>query len=387
MARETAIIQLKLMVPCIVFSGPVGLGYGRLSAEGNNFIASISPALSSISIAVSCVIYAFIRGSEKIPVDYTLFGGILLACGSSLGIIFQWLIQVTKYKKNRCDVAFMSWLNILKDIDVNEFFMLMIPATLVSGMVPIASITDFYFASFIPGAAAALSYAYLLAMAPLGIISSAIVLPLVPTFSKLTKPSSWTSLMKNLEEAILLCMVIALPLTSTMCVLAKPIVSIVFQRFTFDSAVTTLVSTLLPCYSIGSPFYIIRELLVPVFYAFGDSQLPFFISTLALVSNSFLDWLFISKFCLGAQGLALATSFVHALSASLLLHLLLRKLKGLVNSTALIGPLAQLVACCVVSGITTAVTHGILQPLLSLSILRSSLSLFNYSIIFHAQSL
>lgn len=39
----------------------------------------------------------------------------------------------------------------------SQLFSLMLPATISSGMAQIASFTDLYFASFIPGAAAALS--------------------------------------------------------------------------------------------------------------------------------------------------------------------------------------------------------------------------------------
>lgn len=55
--------------------------------------------------------------------------------------------------------------------------------------------------------------------------------------------------------------------------------------------------------SIGSPFYIIRELLVTVFYALGDGKQPFLISMAAILMNAFLDWLFVSRFRLGAVGL------------------------------------------------------------------------------------
>ncbi|KAF9591481.1 hypothetical protein IFM89_004535 [Coptis chinensis] len=53
---------------------------------------------------------------------------------------------------------------------------------------------------------------------------------------------------------------------------------------------------------IGSPFYIVRELLVMVFYALGDGKQPFLISMGAISLNAFLDWLFVSVLRLGAGG-------------------------------------------------------------------------------------
>lgn len=58
-----------------------------------------------------------------------------------------------------------------------------------------------------------------------------------------------------------------------------------------------------PTDSLGSPFYIIRELLDAIFYSLGDGQQPFLVSVSAIALNSLLDWLFTSRFHLGAQGL------------------------------------------------------------------------------------
>ncbi|KAF9612647.1 hypothetical protein IFM89_003089 [Coptis chinensis] len=301
---------LKLMIPCVVFSGPVGLGFG---AEGDSFVACISPALSSVLIITMCVAYVSIRGTTTSYVDGALFGGILIACGASLGAFVQWLIQVIMHEKRGHKSILFSWLNILKDNDVREFFTLILPATFISGMAQISSFTDLYFASFIPSAAAGLSYAYLISMAPLGLLSSIIILPLLPTFSELAKPRTWPILMKNLKQAVMLCM-----------------------WSVFDPTASDLVSSSLICYAIGSPFYIVRELLVMVFYALGDGKQPFLISMGAIALNAFLDWLFVSRFCLGARGLspnevtftvkALSTSLVTSLSALALFSLLSRKL-------------------------------------------------------------
>ncbi|WKA04333.1 hypothetical protein VitviT2T_022382 [Vitis vinifera] len=363
--REIAIAQLKIMVPCIIFAGPVGLGFGYMSAEGSNFLPSISPALSSMLIIATCIVYVLMRRLNPLLAGDALSGGMLISFGASIGSFLQWIIQVIMHERMWQNSNPVPWMNVLKDKDVHEFFSLMLPATISSGLTQIASFTDFYFASLIPGAAAGISYAYLLVMAPLGLLSSMIVLPLLPTFSRVAKTLSWPHLMEILIRAVLLCMVLILPVLSTMCVLAKPIIRVLFQRYAFDSAASTLVSSLFLCYSLGSPFYIIRELLDAIFYALGDGQQPFLITVCAIALNAILDWLFTSRFHLGAQGLALSTSIVTALSVLILFHLLVKKLAGVIDYAALVCPLLLLFSCCVVSGLTTSFAYRTLQSLLS----------------------
>ncbi|KAL7232651.1 hypothetical protein ACSBR2_010629 [Camellia fascicularis] len=362
--REIACAQLKIMIPCIVLAGPIGLGFGYMSAEGNNIFPSISPLLSSMLIIAGCFTYAFARQLNAFQTGDLLFGGILISCGASLGVFLQWVIQVIVLWRRDCSMIPLSWMSILKDKDVHAFFSLLLPATISLAFAHIASFTDLCFSSLIPGATAGLSYAYLLVMAPLGLLSSIIILPLLPTFSKVAKTSSWKSMVENLRRAFLLCMVVILPILTIMCVLAEPIIRVLFERYAFDSAASTLVSSLFILYALGSPFYIVRELLVVVFYALGDGKRPFLVSVGATALNAILDWLFISKFYFGAQGLALSTSFTTALSVLILFHLLQKKLSGIIDY-ALLCPLLLLLFCCILSGFITTVACKMICNVLS----------------------
>ncbi|CAL5325306.1 unnamed protein product [Camellia sinensis] len=269
--REIACAQLKIMIPCIVLAGPIGLGFGYMSAEGNNVVPSISPVLSSMLI---------IAGTGDL-----LFGGILVSCGASLGVFLQWVIQVIVLWRRDYSMIPLSWMSILEDKDVHAFFSLLLPATISLAFAHIASFTDLCFSSLIPGATAGLSCG---------------------------------------KDFIL-------------------------EKHGRESK--TSISTLHD--ALGSPFYIVRELLVVVFYALGDGKRPFLVSVGATALNATLDWLFISKFYFGAQGLAISTSFTTALSVLILFHLLQKKLSGMI--------------CNVLSSVFTIRFHKI-QELLAISL-------------------
>jgi putative peptidoglycan lipid II flippase len=152
-----------------------------------------------------------------------------------------------------------------------------------------------------------------------------------------------------------------LPLGALMVVLAVPIVKIVYERGAFTQDATQLVSSLLIAYGIGMFVYLGRDVLVRVFYALGDGQTPFRISTFNIFLNAALDWALVGPF--GAPGLVLATVGVNCSSMLMLLFLLDRKLNGLPWREWSV-PILGLTAGSVVAGLASFLTLVICQQLL-----------------------
>ncbi|KAG6412804.1 hypothetical protein SASPL_125494 [Salvia splendens] len=335
--REIAIKQLKMMTPCIVLAGPVGLGFGYMSAQGNDVLPCISPALSSSLVIAS------------VSDDIELFLFLAWACYPN----YVYTGSSNTNKHLQCLVCALT-------SRLNGYF---------SGKFLLCFSNLAYDPQvYLPSWFLFLSLdAYLLVIAPLGALSSITVLPLVPKFSKPVKTSSWESLANDLERALLLCMVLLLPIFSVMRSLVEPIIHILFERCEFDSSASALVSSLfLACDylntdSLGTPFFIAKDLLVAVFYALGDGKRPFLVSAGAVALNAVLDWLSVSRFNLGAKGLALSTSFTAALSVLILFHLLKRKLSGLSSYAAMIYPTTLLLICCITSNITTSVAYNLMH--------------------------
>ncbi|CAI7928677.1 unnamed protein product, partial [Closterium sp. NIES-54] len=247
---------------------------------------------------------------------------------------------------------------------LREVFGVLIPATVASGMLQIATFTDLYFASFLPGTAAALGYANLLCMAPLGILSTALLVPLLPLFARLAHPKDRPLLKDSLRRGLVMAMAVTLPMTAVMLPLARPIVRTVFQRRSFDASATSLVSSLLSCYLLGSPCYLARDVLVRLFYSLADGTTPFLISTFAIAANAVLDFLFVSRWEFGPQGLVLATAAVNSASAVALLWLAHRRMGGLPFS--LWWPsFSILFQSAAATAITVTTTHKLLSAALT----------------------
>ena len=94
------IVQLRVMAPCAVLSGFIGVGFGHLASKGSFFLPSISPAFSSIFILIFVASYRFspfhIPGMA--PVDS--LGSSCLAIGATLGAGVQALVQVADTLSN-----------------------------------------------------------------------------------------------------------------------------------------------------------------------------------------------------------------------------------------------------------------------------------------------
>lgn len=341
------------MAPCALLAALIGLGFGSLSANGIYGVPSLSPALSSIAILVAVALHVLMFHELNVtPAQQALAGGISLAIGSTCGAFLQWGMQVIAQQRAGLGGLRLPWLNPFKENGIYEVLAVMVPAALNSGLTQVATFTDLYFASFIPGAAAALGYANLLVMAPLGILSSPVLLTFLPIFSRLTDVEHRPALRDCVQQGLLLAMALTLSLTAVMIPLARPIVQFAYQRRSFDASASRMVSSLVICYVSGSTFYLARDVLVQVFYALGDGRTPLYITLAGIVANGILDWLLVRCSGFGAPGLVAATMTVNLASAGLLLFILTKRLEGFRVSWQ--RPLCTL-ACCAVY--TTVVTH------------------------------
>ena len=324
-AHAIATQQLRVMAPMALLAGLIGIGFGTLNTANQYWLLSISPVFSSITIIGGLGILGLQLGNKITQPQYALLGGLVLAWGALTGAILQWLVQlVAQWRlglgKLRLRFDFQS-------SGVQEVIKIMGPATFSSGMMQINVYTDLFFASSIPGAAAAFNYANLLVQTPLGIISNVILLPLLPMLSRLTAPADWANLKVRIRQGLILTALTMLPLGALMVALAVPIVRVIYERYAFDRAASQLVASVLVAYGIGMFVYLSRDVLVRVFYALGDGNTPFRVSIANIFLNALLDYILVKPF--GAPGLILATVGVNLISMLMFLWLLDRKLNGL----------------------------------------------------------
>jgi putative peptidoglycan lipid II flippase len=336
-----AVVELRWMAPMALLAGLIGLGFGALNAADVFWLPSVSPLLSSLAVIGGLGVLWWQLGPRIVDPSMALIGGIVLAGTTTLGALLQWLIQLPALAKQGLHPFKLVW--DWKHPGVKEVLQVMGPATFSSGMLQINVFVDLFFASGIVGAAAGLGYANLLVQTPLGLISNALLVPLLPTYARLTAPADRPQLVARIRQGLMLSSAAMLPLGALMIALAGPIVDLIYERGAFDAVAGDLVDGLLMAYGLGMAAYLARDVLVRVFYALGDGTTPFRLSVAGIGLNAIADWVLVGgptpwglqlpATDFGAPGLVLATVVVNAATCAALLLLLQSRLGGLPLAT------------------------------------------------------
>ena len=331
-----AVVQLQVMAPMALLAGLIGLGFGSLNAADEFWIPAISPLMSSLALMVGVGLLWWQLGGQIGSPSFAMLGGLVLAAATLVGAFAQWLIQLPALMRQGLARFKLVW--DWKHPGVREVWRVMGPATLSSGMLQINVFTDLFFASGIVGAAAGLGYANLLVQTPLGLISNALLVPLLPTFARLTAPGDQPQLLARIRQGLMLSTASMVPIGALFIALATPIVALVYERGAFDASAAQLVAALLVAYGLGMPAYLGRDVLVRVFYALGDGTTPFRLSMAGIGLNVIFDWLLVggptpwgnqSPFNFGASGLVLATVAINVLTCLALLLVLKRRMPAM----------------------------------------------------------
>ena len=134
-------------------------------------------------------------------------------------------------------------------------------------------------------------------------------------------------LKKTLSFSLRAVLFIAIPSSIGLMILARPIVSILFQRGKFDAYSADITSAALIFYSIGLFAYAGVKVLVSCFYSMHDTMTPVKTAGACLFVNIVLNLALMFPLKIG--GLALATSVSAILNFVILIKILSKKLNGI----------------------------------------------------------
>jgi putative peptidoglycan lipid II flippase len=169
-------------------------------------------------------------------------------------------------------------------------------------------------ASLLPtGAVAYLYYADRLYQLPLGVIGIAIGTALLPRLARELRGSDLDAAGHTTNRAIEVALLLTLPASAALLILAGPIVSVLFERGAFTLADTAETAWTLAAYAVGLPAFVLVKVLAPAFFAREDTRTPVIVAAWTMAANILLSIMLVFPF--EHVGLAMATSLASWINA------------------------------------------------------------------------
>ena len=174
------------------------------------------------------------------------------------------------------------------------------------------------------GAPSYLYYAQRLYQFPLGVLGISLATAIFPVMSSNAARKDFDALTKTIARGIKAAVFVAVPATAGIFLVARPLVSAIFEHGRFKSADTPIVVWTLSFYAVGLCGYFAQQITTRAFYSMQDSKTPARSALYAVVANIVLNLTLI--WFLGTAGLAAATAACSYLQVVILVKVLRRRL-------------------------------------------------------------
>jgi putative peptidoglycan lipid II flippase len=170
-------------------------------------------------------------------------------------------------------------------------------------------------------------YAFRLMYLPIGLFGVSIATAVLPAAARHAALEETVAVRRTVSRGLSLMLVLTVPATVGLMVLATPIVQLLLERGHFLPSDTAATAAALQYYAIGLVGYSTTRIASPVFYALGQSRIPVAASIVSIAFNVVAS-VFLVRI-LGFRGLALGTSLAAMANGAMLLWLLRRRLSGI----------------------------------------------------------
>jgi putative peptidoglycan lipid II flippase len=151
----------------------------------------------------------------------------------------------------------------------------------------------------------------------------------LPSISRSAAAGNLEEFRKTISQSLGVVALLTLPSSVGLIVLGKSIIGAIYQGGKFQVYDTEQTALALSCYAIGLTGYAALKVVVPAFYALGDSRKPMYVSLGSLLINYGAALLLLRVAHMGIAGLALSTSAVALFGFLVLFELLRRKIGGI----------------------------------------------------------
>ncbi len=294
----------RITFPYILFMSLVALAAGILNTWSRFALPAFTPVLLNLSF-IGMALFAAPWFDPPI---------LALAWAVVLGGVLQLAIQLPALARIGMLPRFDP---VWRDEGVQRVLKLMAPAVLGVSVAQISLLINTIFASFLEtGSVSWLYYADRLMEFPAGLLGAALGTILLPSLAKTHTAGNSGDFSALLDWGLRLTLMLTLPASLALAMLAVPLLSTLFQHGAFAATDVLRTREALVAYSIGLTGLILVKVLAPGFYARQDIRTPVKIALITLALTQLMNVAFIGW--LKHAGLALSIGLASCFNAAML---------------------------------------------------------------------
>lgn len=305
---DLAVTMLRITFPYLFFISLTAFSGAILNTYHRFWVAAFTPIFLNIAMIMAAI---YLAPQFKTPI-------IALAWGVFIAGILQLLFQIPFLKQLKLlpkpRIAF-------RDPGVKRVLSLMVPALFGVSVGQINLLVDTLFVSLLTvGSVSWLYYSDRLMEFPLGVFGVAISTVILPNLSRHHAGESPQAFTLTLDWALRAVLLVGIPASILLSVLAGPILSTLFQHGRFDAFAVSMAQQSLIAFALGITPFMLVKILAAGFYAKQDMRTPVRVGVIAMLANIVFNVSLIWP--LKHAGIALATSLAAVLNSGLLFYLL-----------------------------------------------------------------
>jgi putative peptidoglycan lipid II flippase len=335
----------RIMLPFLITLAIAAAMMGMLNSLRRFFVPSLSPAMFNVASIFSAIAIA------PVMPRFGLHPIVGIAVGTLLGgvgqILLQWPLLRREGFRYQPIVGF-------RDPAVREILRLMAPATIGLAAVQVNVFVNTHLATGQEqGAVSWLQYAFRLMYLPIGVFGVSIATASLPDISRQAVTEDLKAIRETVSRALRMMLMLNVPATVGLMVLAQPIVALLYEREMFHAGDTAATAAALMFYAPGLLGYSAVKIASPTFYSLRNSRTPVIVSVVSIGVNLGINLWLIRV--MGYRGLALGTALAAMFNAGALLWLLRARLGGLDGRRVAVALFKVLVASAVM-GVAAHIT-------------------------------
>lgn len=270
-----AVQYARICFPYILLISLTSLITGLLSALRSFAVAALVPAVLNI-ILISVL---FFSGYVKIDIGLALCWASLFA--GILQLAMVWIVASRKGYTLYFRYPHLS-------PEIRKLLVIAGPALLIGGVSQLNIIVGRQVASFFGPAIGWLYNADRLYQLPLGIVSIAISMVLLPELSRNIQKGKIAKARNTFCRSVEIVLFFTIPASITLVMMSHPIVFVLFERGAFNSNDTIQTASALAVYSLGLPALVLHKTFEPLYFVREDIKQPLNFALFSLLLNAFV---------------------------------------------------------------------------------------------------